>query len=219
MSDAPQTLLVIDDHPLLRKGVSQLVAMEPEMRLVGEAADGSEGLKLARQLEPDLILLDLQMKGMNGLETLKAIKALDTDSRVIMFTVSDSEDDILAALQAGADGYLLNDMEPEEMLANLRMAARGRLVLSGPVTELLARSLRNESSSGALPAADLTDREHEILLHIAEGRSNKLIARALDITEGTVKVHVKHLLKKLNLRSRVEAAVWAVKSGIAQRHG
>ena len=219
MSDAPQTLLVIDDHPLLRKGVSQLVAMEPEMRLVGEAADGSEGLKLARQLEPDLILLDLQMKGMNGLETLKAIKALDTDSRVIMFTVSDSEDDILAALQAGADGYLLKDMEPEEMLANLRMAARGRLVLSGPVTELLARSLRNDNSPGVVPAADLTDREHEILLHIAEGRSNKLIARALDITEGTVKVHVKHLLKKLNLRSRVEAAVWAVKSGIAQRHG
>ncbi|HMV37814.1 MAG TPA: two-component system response regulator NarL, partial [Plasticicumulans sp.] len=201
MSDAPQTLLVIDDHPLLRKGVSQLVAMEPEMRLVGEAADGSEGLKLARQLEPDLILLDLQMKGMNGLETLKAIKALDTDSRVIMFTVSDSEDDILAALQAGADGYLLKDMEPEEMLANLRMAARGRLVLSGPVTELLARSLRNDNSPGVVPAADLTDREHEILLHIAEGRSNKLIARALDITEGTVKVHVKHLLKKLNLRS------------------
>ncbi len=219
MSEAPQTLLVIDDHPLLRKGVSQLVAMEPEMRLVGEAADGSEGLKLARQLEPDLILLDLQMKGMNGLETLKAIKALDTDSRVIMFTVSDSEDDILAALQAGADGYLLKDMEPEEMLANLRMAARGRLVLSGPVTELLARSLRNDNSPGVVPAADLTDREHEILLHIAEGRSNKLIARALDITEGTVKVHVKHLLKKLNLRSRVEAAVWAVKSGIAQRHG
>ena len=219
MSDAPQTLLVIDDHPLLRKGVSQLVAMEPEMRLVGEAADGSEGLKLARQLEPDLILLDLQMKGMNGLETLKAIKALDIDSRVIMFTVSDSEDDILAALQAGADGYLLKDMEPEEMLANLRMAARGRLVLSGPVTELLARSLRNDNSPGVVPAADLTDREHEILLHIAEGRSNKLIARALDITEGTVKVHVKHLLKKLNLRSRVEAAVWAVKSGIAQRHG
>ena len=219
MSDAPQTLLVIDDHPLLRKGVSQLVAMEPEMRLVGEAADGSEGLKLARQLEPDLILLDLQMKGMNGLETLKAIKALDTDSRVIMFTVSDSEDDILAALQAGADGYLLKDMEPEEMLANLRMAARGRLVLSGPVTELLARSLRNEGTVEAVPAADLTDREHEILLHIAEGRSNKLIARALDITEGTVKVHVKHLLKKLNLRSRVEAAVWAVKTGIAQRGG
>lgn len=219
MSDSPQTLLVIDDHPLLRKGVSQLVAMEPEMQLVGEAADGAEGLKLARALAPDLILLDLQMKGMNGLETLRAIKALDLDSRVIMFTVSDSEEDILAALQAGADGYLLKDMEPEEMLANLRMAARGRLVLSGPVTELLARSLRNEGTVETVPASDLTDREHEILLHIAEGRSNKLIARALDITEGTVKVHVKHLLKKLNLRSRVEAAVWAVKAGIAQRGG
>ncbi len=137
----PQTLLVIDDHPLLRKGVSQLVALEPAMRLVGEATDGAEGLRLARELKPDLILLDLQMRGMGGLDALRAIKALDLDTRVIMFTVSDSEEDVLAALQAGADGYLLKDMEPEEMLASLRQAARGRLVLSAPVTELLAQAL------------------------------------------------------------------------------
>jgi len=217
MSDSPQTLLVIDDHPLLRKGVSQLVALEPEMKLIGEAADGSEGLRLARELNPDLILLDLQMRGVDGLETLKAIKALDLDARVIMFTVSDAEEDVLAALQAGADGYLLKDMEPEEMLNSLRLAARGRLVLSAPITELLARSLRSEQAVGATPVGDLTDREHEILLQIAAGRSNKLIARELNITEGTVKVHVKHLLKKLSLRSRVEAAVWAVKTGIAPR--
>ncbi|PWV61175.1 two-component system response regulator NarL [Plasticicumulans acidivorans] len=217
MSDSPQTLLVIDDHPLLRKGVSQLVALEPEMKLIGEAADGSEGLRLARELNPDLILLDLQMRGVDGLETLKAIKALDLDARVIMFTVSDAEEDVLAALQAGADGYLLKDMEPEEMLNSLRLAARGRLVLSAPITELLARSLRSEQAVGATPVSDLTDREHQILLQIAAGRSNKLIARELNITEGTVKVHVKHLLKKLSLRSRVEAAVWAVKTGIAPR--
>lgn len=217
MSDSPQTLLVIDDHPLLRKGVSQLVALEPEMKLIGEAADGSEGLRLARELNPDLILLDLQMRGVDGLETLKAIKALDLDARVIMFTVSDAEEDVLAALQAGADGYLLKDMEPEEMLNSLRLAARGRLVLSAPITELLARSLRSEQAVGATPVGDLTDREHQILLQIAAGRSNKLIARELNITEGTVKVHVKHLLKKLSLRSRVEAAVWAVKTGIAPR--
>ncbi len=216
-TDAPQTLLVIDDHPLLRKGVSQLIALAPEMRLVGEAADGTEGLRLARELDPDLILLDLQMKGLDGLETLKAIKALELDARVIMFTVSDAEDDVLAALSAGADGYLLKDMEPEEMLDSLRLAARGRLVLSAPVTELLARALRQEGPSEPSPLAELTEREHEILTHIAQGKSNKLIARELEITEGTVKVHVKHLLKKLNLRSRVAAAVWAVKIGLAPR--
>ncbi|WP_424450031.1 two-component system response regulator NarL [Plasticicumulans lactativorans] len=213
----PQTLLVIDDHPLLRKGVSQLVALEPAMRLVGEATDGAEGLRLARELKPDLILLDLQMRGMGGLDALRAIKALDLDTRVIMFTVSDSEEDVLAALQAGADGYLLKDMEPEEMLASLRQAARGRLVLSAPVTELLARALRHEGPAAGLPLSELTEREHQILLHIAAGKSNKLIARELDITEGTVKVHVKHVLKKLGLRSRVEAAVWAVKTGLAPR--
>ena len=208
MSDAPQTLLVIDDHPLLRKGVSQLVAMEPEMRLVGEAADGSEGLKLARQLEPDLILLDLQMKGMNGLETLKAIKALDTDSRVIMFTVSDSEDDILAALQAGADGYLLKDMEPDEFCRKLRQVAAGSTVLSPEVGGVLAKPQAASRESIDAGWASLTVREQETLELVSKGASNKIIARSLGIAEGTVKVHVKHVLQKLNLRNRFEAAVW-----------
>jgi len=204
-------VIVIDDHPLFRKGVADLIAMDTRMELVGEAASGEEGLQLAKEIEPDLILLDLNMKGMDGIETLKAIKAADLDARVVMLTVSDNEENVVAALRAGADGYLLKDMEPEDILDRLGIAASGRMVISDTLTELLAHALREDAQPKDPDEVGLTDREREILELIAKGLSNKLIARQLDITEGTVKVHVKHLLKKLNLRSRVEAAVWAVK--------
>ncbi len=203
-----QTVLVIDDHPLFRKGVRQLVEMGDDFVLTGEAPDGITGLELAKRLNPDLILLDINMKGMNGIDTLKAIKGADLDSRVIMLTVSDHEEDLVNALRAGADGYLLKDMEPEQLLAGLKAAGEGRTALSERLVDMLAHALRAESRPTDLDQAGLTERELAILRLIAEGLSNKLIARRLDISEGTVKVHVKHLLKKLGLRSRVEAAVW-----------
>ena len=204
-------ILIIDDHPLFRKGVADLIDMEPLLEMIGEAASGEYGLELLDKLNPDLILLDLNMKGMDGIETLKKIKQRDPDARVIMLTVSDNEEDVVAALRAGADGYLLKDMEPEDTLVYLRQAAAGKLVISERLTELLAHALRNEGSHPSdMDDAGLTERETQILQLIAHGLSNKMIARKLDITEGTVKVHVKHMLKKLNLRSRVEAAVWAV---------
>lgn len=203
-----QTVLVIDDHPLFRKGVRQLVEMDDDFALAGEAADGASGLELAKRLKPDLILLDINMKGMNGIETLKAIKDADLDSRVIMLTVSDHEEDLVDALRAGADGYLLKDMEPEQLLASLKVAGQGRTALSERLVDMLAHALRAESRPADPDKAGLTERERAILRLIAEGLSNKLIARRLDISEGTVKVHVKHLLKKLGLRSRVEAAMW-----------
>lgn len=208
MSNVPHTIVTIDDHPLFRKGVADLIAMEPSLRLIGEASSGEEGIALVKNTDPELVLLDLNMKGMDGIETLKTIKELDLNSRVIMLTVSDHEDNVIAALRAGADGYLLKDMEPEQILEYLRMAAQGRMAISDRLTELLARALRQDSQPREPDAAGLTEREAEILEHIAAGMSNKLIARKLDISEGTVKVHVKHLLKKLNLRSRLEAAVW-----------
>lgn len=208
-----QTVLIIDDHPLFRKGVRQLLEMENNFTLAGEADDGAEGFALAKRLNPDLILLDINMKGMGGIETLKAIKAADLDSRVIMLTVSDHEDDLVNALRAGADGYLLKDMEPEQLLASLNTAAQGKMALSERLVGMLAHALREGAQPTDPEKAGLTDREREILRLIAEGLSNKLIARRLDIAEGTVKVHVKHLLKKLNLRSRVEAAVWAIGRG------
>ena len=207
-------VLVIDDHPLFRKGVADLIGMAPFLCLVGEAADGASGLRLAGSLRPDLILLDLDMAGMGGIETLQHLRALDLDARVVMLTVSDNEEDVVAALRAGADGYLLKDMEPEDILTQLERVTAGRLVISDRLTELLARALRNEPTPTTTGAAGLTPREVEILRLLAKGYSNKLLARELDLALGTVKVHVKHILKKLGIKSRVEAAVWAVNAGL-----
>ena len=205
------SVMIIDDHPLFRRGASQLIAMERSLELVGEAAGGEEGLALLAGCRPDLVLLDLNMKGMDGIETLKAIKLREPECRVIMLTVSNAQEDVVAALRAGADGYLLKDAEPEDILANLKRAVEGRLVLDENVSECIALALRAEAAPKNTDEAALTVREQEILMLIARGLSNKLIARELDIVENTVKVHVKHLLRKLKLRSRVEAAVWATK--------
>ena len=206
------TLLIVDDHPLFRKGVVQLVDSAGGFVLLGEASSGAEGIELAYAHHPDMILLDLNMKDMSGIDVLKVIKAADLDSRVIMLTVSDQQEDLVAALRAGADGYLLKDMEPEDLVAHLKEAARGQMVLSPALAGLLAHALRQESKPKTVDEAGLTEQERKIIERIAAGKSNKLIARELNIAEGTVKVHVKHLLKKLNLKSRVEAAVWAVTS-------
>lgn len=212
--DRPATIMVIDDHPLLRRGVRQLLEIEDDLDLVFDTGSPTEGIEQATALEPDMLLLDLNMPEMDGLTTLKNLRDAGYTGRIIMFTVSDQENDVVDALRGGADGYLLKDMEPEDMVHQLRQAAKGRMAISENLTALLAEALRNHRAAPATPSADvLTQREKEILLELAAGMSNKLIARKLDITEGTVKVHVKHLLKKLHLRSRVEAAVWAVQEG------
>lgn len=212
--DGAATILIIDDHPLLRRGVAQLLELEDDLMLIGEAGQPEEGIRLAQEMDPDLILLDLNMPGMDGIATLKRLRESNFAGRVVMFTVSNQEDDVVAALRNGADGYLLKDMDPEEMIHQLRQAALGRMAISDGLTALLAGALRSQSSQPSEPDIhSLTQREREILSELAAGLSNKMIARKLDITEGTVKVHVKHLLKKLNLRSRVEAAVWAVQEG------
>lgn len=205
----PQTILIVDDHPLFRKGVIQLIQAVPEFDFVGEAASGGEGIELARRLQPDMILLDLNMKDMTGIEVLKMLKDEGSDSRIIMLTVSDQADDLMAALQAGADGYLLKDMEPEDLMQQLAEAARGKITISERLTQMLVASLREKGRPASPAEAGLTEQENRILEHLIAGKSNKLIARELGIAEGTVKVHVKHVLKKLHLRSRVEAAVWA----------
>jgi len=204
------TLLIVDDHPLFRKGVKQLISDAGGFDLVGEASSGAEGIDLAYLRQPEMILLDLNMKDMSGIDVLKVLKAADFDSRVIMLTVSDQQEDLVAALRAGADGYLLKDMEPEDLVARLADAAHGQTVLSPALAGLLVHAMRQESKPKTPDEAGLTEQERKIVERIAVGKSNKLIARELNIAEGTVKVHVKHLLKKLNLKSRVEAAVWAV---------
>ncbi len=211
MADTHLTsLLIVDDHPLFRKGVKQLISDAGGFDLVGEASSGAEGIDLAYLRQPEMILLDLNMKDMSGIDVLKVLKAADFDSRVIMLTVSDQQEDLVAALRAGADGYLLKDMEPEDLVARLTDAARGQTVLSPALAGLLVHAMRQDSKPKTPDEAGLTEQERKIVERIAVGKSNKLIARELNIAEGTVKVHVKHLLKKLNLKSRVEAAVWAV---------
>ncbi|GAB3017324.1 two-component system response regulator NarL [Bowmanella dokdonensis] len=209
-SMSPATILMVDDHPLLRKGLTQLIELEDDLEVIGEASNGEDAIRLAVELEPDLISLDLNMQGMDGLQTLKAMRDQGVDARIIMLTVSDSDEDVVEAIRLGADGYLLKDMEPEDIIARLREAVLGKMVMSPKLTEILATALRRPQRQTNRAIASLTSRELEILKLIAKGLSNKLIARELDISDGTVKVHVKHLLKKLDLRSRVEAAVWMV---------
>ncbi|MBV1919363.1 MAG: two-component system response regulator NarL [Pseudomonadales bacterium] len=210
----PAQILVIDDHPLLRKGVLQLIDMDDELSAVGEASNGADGVELAKNLDPDLILLDLNMRGMDGIATLKALREEGVVSRIVIYSVSDNDEDVVEAMKAGADGYLLKDMEPEDLLERLKQAAIGKMVVSENLTEILASALRTKPKTDTIDLNNLTGREKQILKLIASGLSNKMIAKKLDIAEGTVKVHVKRVLKKLQLRSRVEAAVWGIQQGL-----
>jgi two-component system nitrate/nitrite response regulator NarL len=203
------TVVLIDDHALFRKGVSQMISSDPEFRVVGEAASGAEGLELVGQLKPSLALIDLNMKGMNGIETLARIKEAKLDTKCIVLTVSDAEGDLLEALRSGADGYLLKDMEPEDLCASLKKAISGITVLHESLTEILKNALLNPTLNKKDDDVSLTEREREILECLAKGLNNKTIARQLGISDTTVKVHIKHLLSKLKLTSRLEAAVWA----------
>ena len=151
------------------------------------------------------------MPGMNGIETIRALRNADVDSRILLFTVSDSEFDVLSAFREGADGYLLKDVEPEALINSIKKAARGITTVSPELVDILTSAIKSRDRQHDSELDDLTDREKEVLTHVAHGLSNKMIARELDIAEGTVKVHVKRLLKKLGMRSRVEAAVWLTK--------
>jgi two-component system nitrate/nitrite response regulator NarL len=212
-------VLLIDDHALVRKGIEELLQSRG-VQVVAAVGSGEEGVRRARELHADLILLDVRMPGMSGIETLRALRANGVEAPVVMLTMSREDADLSAALRAGARGYLLKDMEPEELVPALEAAVQGDNVVAQELVGSLAGLVRGDS--GPAPAAprpaaalaELTPRELEILERIADGLSNKMIARALDITDGTVKLHVKAILRKLGMRSRVEAAVAAVEHGL-----
>ncbi|WP_249850177.1 two-component system response regulator NarL [Aggregatibacter actinomycetemcomitans] len=195
-------VLIIDDHPLMRRGIKQLVELEEGFEVVGGAGNGTEGINLALQTSPDLIILDLNMKGLSGLDTLKALRAEGVDARIVILTVSDAKNDIFTLIDAGADGYLLKDTEPDTLLSQLKRIARGEVILSDSIKNLLL-----ERQSAQKPIYSLTDREMGVLRLIATGLSNKQIAGQLFISEETVKVHIRNLLRKLNVHSRVAATV------------
>jgi two-component system nitrate/nitrite response regulator NarL len=212
-------VLLIDDHALVRRGIEELLQSRG-LQVVASVGSGEEGVRRARELHADLILLDVKMPGMNGIETLKALRASGVSAPVVMLTMSREDADLSAALRAGARGYLLKDMEPEDLLPALEAAVRGDNVVAQELVGSLAGLVRGGAGAAAprpaVPFAELTPRELEILACIADGSSNKMIARALQITDGTVKLHVKAILRKLGLRSRVEAAVTAVEHGLGR---
>ena len=209
----PHTLLLVDDHPMMRRGLRQLIELEGDLTVVGEANNGLEACELVQRLTPDLVVLDNNMPQLNGVETLKRLREQGFAGKILLFTVSDAEHDVRDAMRFGADGYLLKDMDAEELIEQIRIAATGRMALSPELTQVLAEAIRvRPKPTGQVQFSSLTKREKEVLRQIAKGQSNKMIARKLGITEGTVKVHVKNLLHKLGLRSRVEAAVWVLEN-------
>lgn len=207
MQQPALTLMIVDDHPLMRRGVRQLLALEPRLSVIAEASNGTEALAEARRREPDIILLDLNMKGLSGLDTLKALRQDGIHSRILVLTVSDARSDIFAMVDAGADGYLLKDSEPDILLGHILQASRGEKVFSDGVASYL--SSRQHSAD---PLRQLTERERDVLQEVARGLSNKEIAAILHISEETVKVHIRNLLRKLDVRSRVAATVMWLES-------
>jgi two-component system nitrate/nitrite response regulator NarL len=208
-------VLIIDDHALFRVGLKGLLEQR-NIEVVGAAAHGAEGIELAAQLNPDIILLDLRMPDMGGLEVLPILREKHPTTPVVMLTTSNEEKDLIKSLRTGAQGYLLKDMEPDELVGALRDIEKGKSVVAQDLTDALARMVQGEThiEDNDGPFSTLTPREHEILCLLAEGQSNKLIARNLGISDGTVKLHVKAILRKLGIHSRVEAAVIAVEQGL-----
>ena len=216
--------LLVDDHSLVRRGIGELLQSRG-VQVVASVGSGEEGVRRARELFPDIILLDIKMPGMSGIETVERLRACGVAAPIVMLTMSREDADLGAALRAGARGYLLKDIEPEELVPALEAVLRGENVVAREMVGTLARIVGGDSGANQAvppPATDpfsaLTPRELEILERVAKGLSNKMIARALSITDGTVKLHVKAILRKLGMRSRVEAAVAAVEHGLGKRN-
>ncbi|MDI6442412.1 nitrate/nitrite response regulator protein NarP [Cronobacter dublinensis] len=201
----PWHVVIVDDHPLMRRGIRQLLETDAQFNVVGEASGGAEAITLVNQLTPDIILLDLNMRGLSGLDTLTLLRRDGVSARIIVLTVSDARSDVYAVMDAGADGYLLKDSEPEMLLAAIRDGAAGDGVFSAQVEAYLRQRLPGEKPHS--PFTLLTERELDVLQEVARGLSNKQIASTLHISEETVKVHIRNLLRKLNVRSRVAATV------------
>ncbi len=206
-------IALVDDHTLFRSGLKALLTRQDDFEVVGEAADGLEGVKLVEQVKPDIVLLDLDMPTMNGREALAQILAFDPQMAVLMLTVSEDGDDLTECMRLGARGYLLKKIDAGFLLQSIRHAVAGDSVISPEMTNKLVMQLRCDcyrSTAAAPDIESLTPRERQTLAWLARGVSNKEIARALDLAESTVKVHVQSVLRKLNIKSRVQAAVFAV---------
>jgi two-component system nitrate/nitrite response regulator NarL len=218
MNDALRVLLV-DDHILFRTGVKAVLASRSDMEVVGEAGDGLEALALARETMPDVILMDIKMPGMGGLEATRRIKQELPYVKVFMLTVSDSDEHLFEAIKSGAQGYLTKDLKAWQLFDALEGVARGEAAFSGIIAAKILSEFRKpgRGAEGELAATEpLTDREREVLQLLAEGKSNQEIAEGLVISESTVKNHLRNILGKLHLRNRIQAAVYAVRQGLVE---
>ena len=215
-------ILLIDDHTLFRSGVRALLQRQPDFDVVDDAADGIEGIKRAKQHRPDVVLLDLNMPGLSGIETLQLLQQDLPDTAVIMLTVSEDVDELTRALREGACGYLLKNMEADALATMIRRAAKGESVIADSMTQRLIAQMRAPMRArdaappqSLEPSPELTPRERDIVRILARGASNKDIARELDLAESTVKIHVRNVLRKLNLSSRVQIAIHALARDLA----
>ncbi|MBQ0830257.1 response regulator [Streptomyces tagetis] len=213
MAEAIKVLLV-DDHQVVRRGLRTFLEVQDDIEVVGEAADGAEGVERARELRPDVILMDIRMPGMDGVEALRRLRELDHPARVLIVTSFTERRTVVPALRAGAAGYVYKDVDPEALAGAIRSVHAGHILLQPEVAGALLS--QEETGSGQGRAGSLTDREREVLGLIADGRSNREIARSLVLSEKTVKTHVSNILMKLDLADRTQAALWAVRHGMAE---
>ena len=219
MSEQRIRVLLIDDHTLFRKGLAELLEQRGEINVVGVTGNPDEAIRLLHDQQPDVVITDLNMLPVGGLALLRRMRGENWRGPVLVLTVSDAEEDLANAMRAGAQGYLLKDMEPADVVDAVQRAVRGETVVAPTMTMKLVHLLQGgaAASDKADALKQLTAREREILDHLSQGLSNKAIARVLDISHDTVKLHVRHILSKLNMTSRVEAAVFAIEQKSAKR--
>ncbi|MEV7871711.1 response regulator transcription factor [Streptomyces sp. NPDC088124] len=205
-------VLLVDDHQVVRRGLRTFLEIQPDIEVVGEAADGAEGVARTEELRPDVVLMDIKMPGADGIEALRKLRDLGNPARVLIVTSFTEQRTVVPALRAGASGYVYKDIDPEALAGAIRSVHAGHVLLQPEVAGALLA--QDDPAAGQGRGTSLTEREREVLTLIADGRSNREIARALVLSEKTVKTHVSNILMKLDLSDRTQAALWAVRHGV-----
>ncbi|AJC59276.1 putative two-component system response regulator [Streptomyces sp. 769] len=205
-------MLLVDDHQVVRRGLRTFLEVQDDIEVVGEASDGAEGIAATEQLRPDVVLMDIKMPGMDGIEALRQLRTLDNPAKVLVVTSFTEQRTVVPALRAGAAGYVYKDIDPDALAGAIRSVHAGHVLLQPEVAGALLS--QEDGNGGQGRGSSLTEREGEVLGLIADGRSNREIARALVLSEKTVKTHVSNILMKLDLADRTQAALWAVRHGI-----
>jgi DNA-binding NarL/FixJ family response regulator len=213
VADKTIRVLLVDDHQVVRRGLRTFLEVQDDIEVVGEASDGAEGVAQAEELRPDVVLMDIKMPGTDGIEALRKLRELDNPAKVLIVTSFTEKRTVVPALRAGASGYVYKDVDPEALAGAIRSVHAGHVLLQPEVAGALLA--QDDRAGGQGRGTTLTDREREVLILIADGRSNREIARALVLSEKTVKTHVSNILMKLDLADRTQAALWAVRHGIS----